>query len=155
MNLLLACDHGGYGLKEILMAHLADRPHITLVNLGVDSPDSVDYPAMAARLCRALLAGQGERGVLLCGTGIGISMAANRFPGIRAALCHDETTARLSREHNDANILVLGGRTTGPETARAILEVWLNTPFAGGRHQRRIQQMDLLPNPPDGPTKGA
>ncbi|MBF0611155.1 MAG: ribose 5-phosphate isomerase B [Magnetococcales bacterium] len=148
MKLLVACDHGGFTLKDELLHYLKQRDDVTLINLGVDSADSVDYPAMAARLCTALLAGEGERGLLLCGTGIGISMAANRFPGIRAALCHDETTARLSREHNDANILVLGGRTTGYETARAILDIWLTTPFAGGRHLRRIQQLDLLPNKP-------
>lgn len=144
MRILIACDHGAYHLKEELRQRLAGNPAVTVTNLGVDSPDSVDYPDQAARLCRALLAGEGDRGILLCGTGIGISMAANRFPGIRAALCHDECTARLSRQHNDANVLVLGGRTTGPAVAAGILSVWLETPFDGGRHQRRIEKLDRM-----------
>ncbi|MBF0623362.1 MAG: ribose 5-phosphate isomerase B [Magnetococcales bacterium] len=143
MRILTACDHGAYELKELLRHHLESRNH-AVVNLGTDGPESVDYPDYAAKLCRALLAGEGERGILLCGTGIGISIAANRFPGIRAALCHDELTARLAREHNDANVLVLGGRTTGAATALGILDVWLDTPFAGGRHQRRLDRLEQV-----------
>lgn len=144
MRILIGCDHGAYGLKEQLLARLRAMPGVEVVNLGTDGPESVDYPDYADRLCRALLAGEGERGILLCGTGIGISMAANRYPGIRAALCHDELDARLSRQHNDANVLVLGGRTTGPAVAEAVLAVWLATPFEGGRHQRRIERIEEL-----------
>jgi ribose 5-phosphate isomerase B len=144
MRILIACDHGAYPLKETVRHQLEQLPGLHVVNLGVDSTTSVDYPDQANALCRALLAGAGERGILLCGTGIGIAMAANRFPGIRAALCHDEYTARLARQHNDANVLVLGGRTTGPAVAEAIVTTWLETPFEGGRHARRIAKLDTL-----------
>lgn len=145
-TLLMACDHGGLGLKGQLVEHLRlHHPELALRDLGVDSAESTDYPDWAAMLCRELLQGAGRRGILLCGSGIGIAMAANRFRGIRAALCHDECTARLAREHNDANVLVLGGRTTGYLVALGILEVWLSTPFAGGHHQYRIDLLDQLP----------
>ncbi|MBF0177708.1 MAG: ribose 5-phosphate isomerase B [Magnetococcales bacterium] len=137
MRILVACDHGAVDLKAQVVEYLRQREH-EVVDLGTHGPQSVDYPEFAGRLCRALLAGEGDRGVLMCGTGIGISIAANRFQGIRAALCHDELTARLSRLHNDANVLVMGGRTTGPATADAILTAWLKTPFEGGRHERRL-----------------
>lgn len=145
MRILMACDHGAWELKERLLAWFAAQPEHQVLDLGVYSGESVDYPDYAERLCRALLDGQAERGVLMCGTGLGIAMAANRFPGIRAALCHDEFTARLSRQHNDANVLVMGGRTTTPAVAEAMLDVWLATPFEGGRHQRRIDKLDALP----------
>lgn len=148
MRILLACDHGAYELKEHLRGLLAARSGVTVLNLGVDGPASVDYPEYADRLCRALLAGEAERGILLCGTGLGMSIAANRYTGIRAALCHDECSARLSRQHNDANVLVLGGRTTGPLVAEGIVEVWLATPFEGGRHQRRLDLLEALAQSP-------
>ena len=144
MRIVLACDHGALELKNLLLERLRAREGVSVIDLGVTDGASVDYPDYAARLCRALLAGEADRGVLLCGTGLGMSMAANRFPGIRAALCHDEYTARLSRQHNDANVLVLGGRVTGPAVAAAMLDVWLEEPFEGGRHQRRIDRMDNL-----------
>ncbi len=140
MRVLFACDHGAYALKEVLVRFLGGKHGYEVVDLGVYSTESVDYPDQATLLCDALAAGQGDRGVLMCGTGIGVSMVANRYPGIRAALCHDEYTARLSREHNNANVLVLGGRTTGVAVAEAILMVWLATAFEGGRHQRRIDK---------------
>lgn len=148
MRILIAGDHGGLQLKEHLIHHLRQRSGVEVIDLGTNSPESTDYAVWAAKLCRALNHGDGERGILLCGTGIGISMAANRFVGIRAALCHDECTARLSREHNDANVLVLGGRTTGPIVAEGILDVWLRTGFEGGRHQQRIAQLDQLSKDP-------
>ncbi|MBF0427123.1 MAG: ribose 5-phosphate isomerase B [Magnetococcales bacterium] len=141
MRILVACDHGAFELKQQVVSYLQQRGH-EVIDLGTNGTQSVDYPDFAGKLCRALLAGTGERGVLMCGTGIGISIAANRFPGIRAALCHDELTARLSRLHNDANVLVMGGRTTGPATADAILAAWLKTPFEGGRHQRRLASLE-------------
>lgn len=144
MRILVACDHGAYELKQHLVDFLKNRADVTVINLGVDGPESVDYPDYAQRLCEKLLAGEGDRGMLLCGTGIGISIAANRFRGIRAALCHDEFTARMARQHNDANVLVLGGRTTGPALAEAILETWLDTAFEGARHQRRLDKIEAL-----------
>jgi ribose 5-phosphate isomerase B len=104
--------------------------------------NKTDYPDVAAVVASAVLEGKADRGVLLCGTGIGISIAANRFIGIRAALCHDEYTARLSRQHNDANVFVVGGRTTGAETAKAMLDVWLTTEFEGGRHIPRLKKIE-------------
>ncbi|MBF0158772.1 MAG: ribose 5-phosphate isomerase B [Magnetococcales bacterium] len=142
MRILIACDHGGYVLKQLLMEQLQHHGH-EVIDLGTDGPESVDYPDYAHRLCRALLDGMADRGILLCGTGIGVSIAANRHAGIRAALCHDESTARLSRQHNDANVLVMGGRTTGPATAQAMMMVWLATAFEGGRHQRRLELIEL------------
>ena len=142
MVIAIACDHGGTLLKQQLMEQLHGMPGLEVLDLGVDGVESVDYPDYAKQLCTAVLAGQAERGILVCGTGLGMSMAANRYPGIRAALCHDELTARLSRQHNNANVLVLGGRVTGSAVAAAMLEVWLQEPFAGGRHQRRIDLLD-------------
>ncbi len=142
MRILVACDHGALDLKNHLVNRLKTRDGVTVTDLGVHESGSVDYPDLAGRLCRALLAGEAERGLLLCGTGLGMSMTANRFAGIRAAMCHDEYTARLSRQHNDANVLVLGGRVTGPAVAEAMLDVWLREPFEGGRHQRRIDKIE-------------
>ncbi|MGN7610727.1 ribose 5-phosphate isomerase B [Magnetococcales bacterium HHB-1] len=142
MRILVACDHGAFELKNGLIAYLEQRQDIEVINLGVDGPDAVDYPDMADKLCKSVLAGEADRGLLLCGTGIGISMAANRHKGIRAALCHDDYSARLSREHNNANVLVIGGRTTGRAVAEGMVDTWLDTPFEGGRHQRRIAKLD-------------
>lgn len=137
----IASDHGGFDLKRALVEELA-AAKVALLDLGTNSADSVDYPDFANDLARAILSGKAERGVLLCGTGIGVSIAANRHKGIRAALCHDVTTARLAREHNNANVLVLGGRTTGFETARDCLKVFLSTSFDGGeRHARRVGKL--------------
>jgi ribose 5-phosphate isomerase B len=136
----LAADHGGYELKALLVKDLA-AAGLAVVDLGTNAADSVDYPDYADRLAVALKDGRATRGVLICGTGIGISIAANRHRHIRAALCHDETTARLSREHNDANVLALGARVIGPEVARACLNVFLSTKFAGGRHEKRVAKL--------------
>jgi ribose 5-phosphate isomerase B len=139
-TIALAADHGGFELKALLVKDLtaAGRP---ILDLGTNSADSVDYPDYADRLAAALKDGRATRGVLVCGTGIGISIAANRHRHIRAALCHDETTARLCRQHNDANVLVLGGRVIGAEVARACLDVFLSTKFDGGRHERRVAKL--------------
>jgi ribose 5-phosphate isomerase B len=133
----VASDHGGFALKEALKRYLESLGH-AVMDYGTNSPDSVDYPDYAAAICRGILQRQISRGVLLCGTGIGASIAANRFRGIRAALCHDAYTAEMSRRHNDANILVMGGRVIGEEVAKHLLKVWLETPFEGGRHHRRL-----------------
>ena len=136
----LAADHGGVELKALLVKDLVTAG-VPVVDLGTNSADSVDYPDFADRLAAALKDGRATRGVLICGTGIGISIAANRHRHIRAALCHDETTTRLSREHNDANVLALGARVIGPEVARACLNVFLATKFAGGRHEKRVAKL--------------
>jgi ribose 5-phosphate isomerase B len=140
MLIALGADHAGWELKEHLKAWLFARGHQVL-DFGTHSPESVDYPDYALQVCEALNSGKAERGVLVCGTGIGIAMAANKVAGIRAAPCADTFTARLSREHNAANVLALGARMTGRETAVDILEVWLESEFAGGRHQRRLDKM--------------
>ena len=137
MKIAIGSDHGGFALKQIVAERLQDAGY-EVDDVGCRTPDSVDYPDFADRVCEQVLSGTAELGILVCGTGIGMSMAANRHRGIRAALCHDEYTARLSREHNDANVLCLGDRVLGSGVAEGIVDVWLNTEFAGGRHQRRI-----------------
>jgi ribose 5-phosphate isomerase B len=139
-TIAIAADHAGYELKNLLAEELR-KAGLEIIDLGTNSADSVDYPDFADALAKTLAAGKAKRGLLVCGTGIGISIAANRHKGIRAALCRNTTDARLAREHNDANVLVLGGRTTGVEVARDTLKVFLSTPFAGGRHQRRVEKM--------------
>lgn len=139
----IASDHAGYELKEALKASLNDDGQQVL-DLGTDGPESVDYPDFAAALADAIASGRADRGVLVCGTGIGISIAANRNPAVRAALCHDATTARLSREHNDANVLVLGARLIGEEVARDCLSVFLSTKYEGGRHDRRVAKLSAI-----------
>jgi len=139
----LGADHAGFALKESLKSWLIDQNYQVL-DYGAHSPESVDYPDYAALVGEAVAAEKVERGVLVCGTGIGMAMAANKVGGVRAALCSDLYTARMSREHNDANILTLGGRLMGPEMALDILRMWLETPFAGGRHQRRVDKLSAL-----------
>ncbi len=136
--LALGCDHGGYELMQEVKAYL-DKQGIAYRDFGCNGPEAVDYPVYAKKVAEAILTGECEKGVLICGTGIGISIAANRYPGIRAALCTDCFMAEATREHNDANILALGGRVVGPGLALKILETFLNTPFSEGeRHKRRI-----------------
>ena len=139
-TIAIAADHAGFELKAVLAEELR-KAGLKVIDLGTNSTDSVDYPDFADALAKALKAGKATRGLLVCGTGIGISIAANRHKGIRAALCRDSTDARLAREHNDANVLVLGGRTTGVEVARDALKSFLSTPFSGGRHARRVGKM--------------
>ena len=138
MKIAIGSDHGGFGLKKTLVEALHGADHEVL-DIGCTSGESVDYPDFADQVCNLVLSGDADFGILVCGTGIGMSMAANRHAGIRAALCHDEYTARMSREHNDANILCLGDRVLGSGVALAIVEAWLGTGFAGGRHLRRIR----------------
>lgn len=139
-TIALASDHAGYDLKCELTRLVADLGFEPL-DLGTHDRESVDYPDFGAELGRAVADGRAALGVLVCGTGIGISIAANRNPAVRAALCHDTTTARLARQHNDANVLSIGARTTGPETAKDILRAFLETPFEGGRHARRVDKL--------------
>ena len=140
-TIIVGSDHAGFELKEALKRAL-DRRGIPYEDVGTQSAESVDYPDFAHRVAEAVGSGRVPRGVLVCGTGIGMSMAANRHPGVRAAAAYDETTARLRREHNDANVLALGGRTLDPALAERILEVWLETPFAGGRHAKRVAKIE-------------
>ena len=140
-EIIIGSDHGGYGLKEILITSLKEKG-IAVEDAGCYNAESVHYPVIAQKVVGAILANRFERGILICGTGIGMSIAANRYNGIRAALCYDHYTARLAREHNNANVLVLGGRTTGDEIAKDILDVWLHTEFQGGRHQIRVEMFD-------------
>ena len=139
MKIAIGSDHGGFELKSFLIAKLSSLGH-EVSDLGCDSDTSVDYPDFADQVCAQVLDGKAQHGILVCGTGIGMSMAANRHRGIRAALCHNEYTARLSREHNNANILCLGDRVLGKGLAESIVDVWLSSSFAGGRHQRRIDK---------------
>lgn len=138
MKIAIGCDHGGYELKEEIVALLKNMGH-EVVNLGTDGPDSVNYPDFAEAVCEKITDGGCERGILICGTGIGMSMAANRHRQIRAALCHELFTARMSREHNDANVLCLGARVVGPGLALEIVTTWMTTEFGGGRHLSRIE----------------
>ncbi len=141
MRILLASDHAGFSLKSHLACRLESAGH-KITDLGPFSTESVDYPDYAGILCRALLAGEGERGILVCNSGVGMSIAANRFRGIRAALCLFPDMARYARLHNNANVLVLGGGLTGPFLADSITDVFLNEGFEGGRHKRRTDKFD-------------
>lgn len=141
MKLTLACDHAGLPLKLALKAGLEADGH-SVDDLGTDTAQSVDYPDFAAKVAQAVASGAAPFGILVCGTGIGMAIAANRHPGIRAAVLRDSTEARLTRAHNDANIACFGARTVGVETALDALRVFLATPFEGGRHQRRVDKLD-------------
>jgi ribose 5-phosphate isomerase B len=139
-TIAIASDHAGVDLKSILKEDLAALG-FEVLDLGTQDEQSVDYPDMADALANAIDGQRVSRGVAICGSGIGISMAANRHRHVRAALCHDALSARLAREHNDANVLAMGARLIGTETARDCLRTFLNTPFEGGRHQRRVDKM--------------
>ena len=143
MRIALAADHAGYVLKDELAAWLREAGH-EVTDLGTNSADSVDYPQFGARLADEVAAGRAERGVAVCGSGIGISIAVNRNPACRCARVDDPLSARLAREHNDANVLALGGRLIGADMAKACVAAFIGTDFAGGRHQRRIDQLSTL-----------
>lgn len=143
MRIAIGSDHGGFRLKEEICKFF-DEEDMDYQDFGVFSAESTDYPDIAAKIAKAVACGQFERGVIICGTGIGVSIAANKVKGIRAALCHDVFSAQMSREHNDANILTMGERVIGPGLARLIAAVWLKTPFAGGRHARRVEKIAAL-----------
>jgi ribose 5-phosphate isomerase B len=143
MIISAGADHGGFELKDKLVAMLRKEGYEVIDN-GTNSPDSVDYPDFAQAVARDILEKRAETGLLVCGSGIGISIAANRFKGIRAALVTNEDYARLSRQHNNANIIALGGRFTSYEDAEKWLKIFLSTPFEGGRHERRIEKIDSV-----------
>jgi ribose 5-phosphate isomerase B len=142
-TIVIASDHGGLELKSALVEYLLSAQQV-VHDLGTMSDDSVDYPDYAAQLAKALSRGEAARGILICGTGIGMSITANKFPGVRAALVHDDFTAQMAKEHNDANILVMGGRVLDVASARSMVKIWLETPFEGGRHQRRLDKIASL-----------
>jgi ribose 5-phosphate isomerase B len=139
----IGCDHAAVSLKDQIVKELRAGGY-PVEDLGAFSSESVDYPDFAAAVSLAVAAGSADRGILICGTGIGMSIAANKFHGIRAAVCHDATTARLARQHNDANVLCMGARIVGPAVASDIVTTWLAAEFEGGRHQRRIDKIRSL-----------
>ncbi len=141
--IIIGCDHAAYPLKEKVKAHLIEKA-IDVEDVGTNSDLSVDYSDFGAKVASQVSTGKYDRGILLCGTGLGMSMVANKFPHVRAALCNDLFSAIMSRRHNDANILVMGGRVIGEALAGEIVKAWLETPFEGGRHQKRIDNFENL-----------
>ena len=141
MKLAVGSDHGGYALKTFILKYLTEQGH-ECVDYGCDSPERCDYPVYGERVARAVAGGECELGVLICGTGIGISLAANRVPGIRAAVCSEPYSAQLTREHNNANIICFGARVVGEGTAMTIVDAFLAAKFQGGRHAERVAMLD-------------
>ena len=142
MDIIVGSDHAGFGLKEACKDYLKKSGEYRITDVGVYSRESHDYPKIAHKVARAVAGGEYSRGILICGTGIGMSVVANRYKGVRAALCHDTYSARLSRLHNDANILAMGERVLGVGLALEILDFFLRTEFEGGRHRARVDQID-------------
>jgi ribose 5-phosphate isomerase B len=140
MKVALGCDHAGFILKDVVAACLAQAGHEVL-DEGTDSGASCDWPEFAERVGARVSSGEAERGIAICGTGAGMAMAANKLPGVRAALCNDLYTARYSRLHNDANVLTMGARVIGSGVAEEIVRTWMETPFEGGRHARRLEKL--------------
>jgi ribose 5-phosphate isomerase B len=140
-KIVIGSDHAGFEMKEKLVAHLKSLG-LDLEDAGTGSSESCDYPEFGEKVARAVASGAADAGVLVCGSGIGMSMAANKVAGVRALVCDEPLSARMSRLHNNANVLCLGGRMIGVEMAKEILNVWLNTEFEGGRHQRRVELLD-------------
>lgn len=141
MKVAIAADHGGFELKESLKKNLIS---VVLTDLGTFNGDSVDYPDFGADLAKRIASGEFDRGILICGSGIGISIAANKIKGIRAALCHNAYTAEMARRHNDANVIAMGGRVVDEKTAVEMTKIFLNTDFEGGRHARRVEKISAL-----------
>jgi len=141
MKYFIGTDHAGFEIKTFVIEYLRKKG-IEVEDLGTYSTDSVDYPDFAHKVANAVLDNPGSMGILICGTGIGMSLAANKHRGIRAALCHDAYTAEMSRKHNNANILCFGARVVGKGVIESILDAWLNNKFEGGRHQRRVEKID-------------
>jgi ribose 5-phosphate isomerase B len=143
-RIAIASDHAGLQLKQVLRGALEDDGY-EVDDLGTHSEESVDYPDFAEAVAMAIKNNEAERGVLVCGTGVGVAIAANRFPWVRAGVCHDVTSARLTRAHNNANVIALGARLIGSETAKDCLKAFLETPYEGGRHDRRVDKLSKLP----------
>lgn len=147
MRIAIGSDHRGYNLKEQLIGLLRSKGH-EVVDEGATGGESVDYPDFAALVARKVSVGAVERGILICGTGIGMAIAANKFSGVRAAPCYDEVTAEISRRHNNLNVLCLSADMLSPRTAERMVDVWISTPFEGGRHERRVEKIHQLEQPP-------
>jgi len=143
MKIAIGCDHAGLELKNEIIKLLSGLG-IDCIDYGTNTPESVDYPDFGEKVSEAVFSGEIERGILICGTGIGMSIVANKFPGIRASLCNDLFTAQMSRRHNDANVLVIGGRIVGKDLAKEIVKTWVNTPFDGSRHVNRLKKITLI-----------
>lgn len=143
--LAIGCDHGGFELKEAIIKHLKERD-IEFYDFGIYENVSVNYPEIGVKVARAIAEKKYDRGILVCGTGIGISLAANKVKGIRAAVLSDEFSCEFTRRHNDANILCLGGRVVSPEQAIKLVDIFLDTPFEGGRHQTRVDMITAIEN---------
>lgn len=143
MKVAIGCDHGGLRLKGEVITYLQQN-NIEHFDFGTYTCDSVDYPDISRSVAQAVAGGEYDRGIIICGTGIGVSIAANKVKGIRAALCHDVYSAQMTREHNDSNVLTMGERVIGPGLALAIVEKWLATKFAGGRHGRRVDKISEM-----------
>ncbi len=143
MRIAIGSDHAGLDLKTDVVTLIKELGH-ECVDYGTDSPQSVDYPDFGEKVARSVAEGTAERGILICGTGIGMSMVANKFPGIRAALCNELFSAKMSRLHNDANVLVMGGRIVGKDLAKEIVRTWIITPFEYGRHLNRLKKIALI-----------
>ena len=140
-KLAIASDHAGFELKESIVAFLRDKG-VTLEDFGPNNSDRVDYPDYGISIAKAIQENKVDRGILICGTGVGMSIVVNRFPGIRGTLCADLYTTKMCREHNDSNILIMGGRVIGKGLAEEIVSMWLDTPFEGGRHQKRLDKIE-------------
>lgn len=140
MKIVIGNDHTALSLKGEIIAHLEEKGH-TVINVGTDSPESADYPIYGEKAAQLVARGEADLGILICGTGVGISLAANKVPGIRAVVCSEPYSAMLSRRHNDTNMLAFGARVVGAELAKMIVDAWLEASFEGGRHQRRVDQI--------------
>ena len=149
IKISIGSDHAGFELKKYVQILLIKR-EIEVVDFGPKKPDSVDYPDFGQMVAQSVVSKESNRGIVICGTGLGMSIVVNRFPGIRGTLCSDVLSARMSREHNDSNLLVLAGRMIGPTLADEIVQTWLDTPFEGGRHQRRLDKIENVHNTKQG-----
>lgn len=143
MKIAIGNDHAAVDLKFVIMEHLEAKGH-EVINVGANTPESVDYPAIGEHVGRMVAGGEADAGVLICGTGVGISIAANKVKGIRACVCSEPYTAKLSKMHNNANIIAFGARVVGSEMAKMIVDTWLETEYEGGRHQRRVDLLDAI-----------
>ncbi|MBQ2124945.1 MAG: ribose 5-phosphate isomerase B [Spirochaetales bacterium] len=141
----IGCDHGGFALKQEIFKYIKEDLALEIEDLGCHDTSSVDYPDYAEKVCKKVVS-ENAQGILICGTGIGISIAANKINGIRCALCSEPFSAEMTRKHNNANVLAMGGRTTGPELAKSIVKAFLSTDFEGGRHQNRLDKISALEN---------
>ena len=146
MKITIGSDHGAVELKEEVKKVLAEFEGVEVKDIGTFGKESVDYPDIAEKVCADVVSGAADRGIVLCGTGIGISISANKIKGIRCALCNEIYSAKMSREHNNANVLAMGGRVIGSEVAGQIVRTWMTTEFAGGRHERRVNKIMALEN---------